>query len=255
MLGVVLGIEPLHQALDLSFIGIVILIERPDVLKDVRHFIDGVVTPLGGGTVAADALHVYPDFHTAPVSAVDAAIGRFGGDNKLDLSLRLLLAGEVLVDDVLPAHAIAVLLLNGAHHHDLIALGDQVQILHDLRSVDGGCHTALLIGATPAIDDIAGLIALVRVLLPVIDITNAYGINVGVDGDDFLAAAHPANDVAQTVDLHLVITQLFHFGLNAHDHFLLLAALARVGDHVPEKPAHVRLIILGGFFDHFEVHK
>ena len=47
-----------------------------------------------------------------------------GGDDELDLLLGLFLAGEVLVDDVLPAHAVAVLLLDGAHHHNLVPEND-----------------------------------------------------------------------------------------------------------------------------------
>ena len=81
-----------------------------------------------------------------------------------------------------------------------------------------------------------------------------HGVDVGVDGNDLLALAHPADDVAQAVDLDLVIAQLLHLGLDAHDHFLLLAALAGMGDHVPQEPAHVRLIALCRFLDRFEVH-
>ena len=254
MLGIVLGIEALHQAFDLGAVGVVVLVQRPNVLEDVRHLIDGVVPPLGSGAMAADALHVHPDFHAAPVAPVDAAVGGLGGDDELDLLLGLLLAGEILVDDVLPAHTVAVLFLNGAHHHDLIPGGDETQVLHDLGAIHGRGHAALLIGAAPAIDDVVGLIALVGVGLPVVDVADAHGVDVGVDGDDLFALAHPADDVAQAVDLHLVIAQLFHLGLDAHDHFLLLAALAGMRDHVPQEPAHIRLIAPSCFFDRFEVH-
>src|SRR5699024_4407273 len=185
---------------------------------------------------------------------VDTAVGGLGGDNELDLLLGLLLGGEVLIDDVLPAHTVAVLFLDRAHHHDLIALGDQVQILHDLGAVHSRGHTALLVGTAAAIDDVVGLIALVGVLFPVIDVADTHGVDVGVDGDDLLAVAHPADDVAQAVDLYLVIAQLLHLGLDAHDHFFLLAALAGVGDHGPQEAAHIRFIALSRALNRLKIH-
>ena len=177
----------------------------------------------------------------------------------VDTTNSILLAGvlralEVLVDDVLPAHAVAVLLLDGAHHHDLVAGGDQAQILHDLGAVHGGGHAALLVAAAPAEDDVLGLIARVGIGLPVVDVADAHGVDVGVEGDDLVAVAHPADDVAQAVDLHLVVAQLLHLRLDAVDDVLFLAALAGVGDHLPQEPGHVRLIALGRRFDRFKIH-
>ena len=105
----ILGIEHLHEALDLVVVRVVVLLEGTDVLQNVGHLVDGVVAPLGGGAVAGDAVDVHPDLHAAPVAPVDAAVGGLGGDHELDAALGLGLA-EVLVDDVLPAEAVAVLL-------------------------------------------------------------------------------------------------------------------------------------------------
>jgi uncharacterized Ntn-hydrolase superfamily protein len=93
--------------------------------EDVGHLVDRVVAALGGGAVAGDALHVHADFHAAAVAAVDAAVGRLGGDDEL---------GDDLVDvvDVLPAHAVAVFFLHGADDHDLVAVRNEAQVLHDL---------------------------------------------------------------------------------------------------------------------------
>ena len=77
---------------------------------------------------------------------------------------------------------------------------------------------------------------------------------MGVDGDDLLALAHPADDVAQAVDLHLVEAQLLHFSFDAQDDFLLLAALAGMGDHIPQKPGHIGLVAFGCRFDRFKIH-
>src|SRR5699024_868045 len=95
----------------------------------------------------------------------------------------------VLVVDVLPAHAVAVLFLHGADDHDLVAGGDEVEVLHYLRAVHGGGHAALLVGAAAAVDDLVVLIALVGVVGPVRDVADADRVDVGVDGDDLLAVA------------------------------------------------------------------
>ena len=165
----------------------------------------------------------------------------------VEMTNSILLAGvlgtvEVLVDDGLPAHTVAVLLLHGAHDHHLVALGQQVQILHDLHAVGGGGHAALLVGTAAAVDDVVGLIALVGVGFPVLDVADAHGVDVAVDGDDLVALAHPADDVAQLVELHLVIAQSLQLLGDALDDALLLAGLGRDGDHVPQELDHGGLV-------------
>ena len=187
-------------------------------------------------------------------SPVDAAVGGLGGHHKLHLLLLDALGGEELVDDVLPAHAVAVLLLDGAHHHDLVAVGDQPQLLHDLGAVGGGGHAALLVGAAPAVDHRVVLVALVGVGGPVVPVAHAHGVDVGVEGDDLVALAHPADHVAQAVHFHRIVAQLLHLGLDAGDHLFLLAALAGVGDHGPQEAGHVGLITGGGGFDLLVIH-
>ena len=157
--------------------------------------------------------------------------------------------------DVLPAEAVAVLLLDGGDHQDLVALGDQIEVLHDLGAVDRADHAALLIGAAAAVDDVVGLVALVGVLLPVGDVADAHGVDVAVEGDDLLTGAHPAQGVALGVDLGLVEAQGLHLGDGALHHALLLAALAGDGDQVPEKLGHGRQIRLRRFFDLGVIHK
>ena len=188
------------------------------------------------------------------MAPVNAAVGRLRGDDELDFAAGVLGTVEDLVDDVLPAHTVAVLLLHGADHHDLIAFRDQPQILHDLGAVNGGGHAALLVGTAPAVDHIVCFIALVGVSLPVGEVADAYRVDVGVDGDDLLAVTHPADDVAETVDLHLVIAQMLHLGLDAVDDLALFAAFTGVRDHFPQKAGHVRLIVLGRSLDRFKIH-
>ena len=228
VLGVVLGVEHLDEALDVGGLVAAVVVEGADVGDDVGHLVDGVVAAVGRGAVAGDAVDVHADLHAAAVAAVDAAVGGLGGDDELNLLTGVLGTVEVLVDDVLPAHAVAVLLLDGTDDHDLVALGDKAEVLHHLRGVRSGGHAALLVGAAAAVDELVGLVALVGVGLPVVAVADAHGVDVGVDGDDLVALAHPADDVAQAVDLDLVKAELLHLGLDAGHDLALLAGLGGV---------------------------
>ena len=254
VLGVVLLVEHLDKTLDLGAVGSVVLVEVADVFDDLSHLVNGVVAALGRAAVAGDAVDVHADLHTTAVTAVDTAVGRLGGDDELDLAAGILGTVEVFIDDGLPAHTVAVFLLDGADDHDLVAFGDQPQILHDLGAVSSGSHAALLVTAAAAVDDRVGFVALIGVSFPVVDVADADGVDVGVDGDDLVAIADPADDVAELVELNLVIAELVHFLGNALDDALLLAALAGDGDHVAQELGHVSLIALCGLFDRFEIH-
>ena len=188
------------------------------------------------------------------MAPVNAAVRRLGGDHELDFAAGVLRAAKVLVDDVLPAHTVAVLLLNGAHYHDSIAGGNEIQILHDLDAVYGSGHAALLIGAAPAVDDVLSFVALVGVGLPIGEVADADGVDMRVDGDDLFSIAHPADDIAETVYLHLVIAEMLHLRLDAVNNLALLAAFAGVGDHFPQKAGHIRLIAAGRRLDRFKIH-
>ena len=215
---------------------------------------NGIVAALGCGTVAGNAVHVDADLHAAAMPAVDTAVGRLGRNDEFDLASCVLGAFEVFVDDGLPAHTVAVLLLHGADNHDLVALGNEIKILHDLCAVSSSCHAALLVAAAAAIDDLVIFVARIRVVRPVLAVADADGVDVGVDGDDFVARAHPADDIAERVDLNLVVAEFFHLFLDAHDNALFLAALAGNGDHIAQKTGHIGAVGLCGFFDGFKIH-
>ncbi len=106
------------------------VIEVADFLKDVSHFIDGVVPAFRCRTMAGHAEHFDLDLHAAAVTAVDVAVGGLGGDDELGTDL-------VLVDDVLPAQAVTVFFLNGSGDQDFVFIGEHAQIFHDLCAVDG----------------------------------------------------------------------------------------------------------------------
>ena len=253
VVGVVLGIQHLDQTLDLGLVSSVVLVQSANVLQDVSHLVDSVVAAVGSGAVAGNTLDVNTDLHTAAMATVDAAVGGLGGDNELNLLLLDALLGEVLVNNVLPAHAVAVLFLNGADDHDLVALGDQAQVLHDLSAVGSGSHAALLVGAAAAVDDLVVLVALVGIVGPVVDVADTDGIDVGVDSDDLVASAHPADDVAQAVELNFVVAQLLHLCLDALADSALFAGLRGMGNHSTQESGHVSLVCLSGSLDLSEV--
>ena len=100
-----------------------------------------------------------------------------------------------------------------------------------------------------AADQLVILEALVRVEVPVLDVADANGVDVGVDGDDLVAVAHEAHDVAKAVDLYLVEAELLHLGLDAGDDLALLAGLGRVADHGAKERCHILAVVLGGLLD------
>ena len=253
MVGVVLGIQHLDQTLDLGLVSSVVLVQSANVLQDVSHLVDSVVAAVGSGAVAGNTLDVNTDLHTAAMATVDAAVGGLGGDNELNLLLLDALLGEVLVNNVLPAHAVAVLFLNGADDHDLVALGNQAQVLHDLSAVGSGSHATLLVGAAAAVDDLVVFVTLVGIVGPVVDVADTDGIDVGVDSDDLVAGAHPADDVAQAVELNFVVAQLLHLSLDALADSTLFAGLRGMRNHCAQESGHVSLVCLSGSLDLSEV--
>ena len=252
ILRIVFRVKHLGQTADHGAFGAVVVVQGPDVVYDVRHLVDGVVAALRSGAVAGNSLHIDADLHASALSSVDTAVRRFRGDDKLRSDL-------VLVDDVLPAQSVAVLLHDGADNHDLVSLRDQIQVFHDLRAVERGGHAAFLIGSASSVDDVICLISLVRIVRPVVPVADADGVDMTVDCNNLLViadisvSAHPADDVAQSVDLNLVEPDLLHLCLDAGDDFLLLRALARVGNHRPEKPRKVAAVSFCCLFDLFVI--
>ena len=246
VLGVVLGVEHLDETLDVGRLVAAVVVEGADVGDDVGHLVNGVIAAVGSGAVAGGAVNVDANLHAAAVTAVDAAVGGLGGNDELGLN-------AVLVVDVLPAHAVAVLFLDGADDHDLIALRDETHVLHHLGSVGSGSHAALLVRAAAAVDDLVGLVALIGIGVPVLDVADADGVDVGVDGDNLVALAHKAHNVAQAVDLDLVIAKTLHLGFDASDNLALLAGLRGMANHCAKKTRHVSTMRLSSSLDSVEI--
>ncbi|MPN05629.1 hypothetical protein SDC9_152880 [bioreactor metagenome] len=197
--------------------------------------------------MAGNTLYVYADFHAPAMAAIDAAVRRFGGNDKLRLDL-------VLVVNVLPAEAVAVLFLNGGRDQNLVAFRNQAEVLHDLCAVHGGNHAALLVGTAAPVDDVVGFIAFVGILFPVADVADADGVDVSVKRDDFIAGAHPAEGVSFGVDFGLVKAERFHLFDGALDDAFLFTAFAGNRDEIAEEFCHLFFISLRRLFDLAVIH-
>ena len=234
MLRVELRLEHFHKTLDRIRLGAAVFVQLLDLGHNLRHLVDRIVAALRRAAVAGDARHVHTDLHAAAMPAIDAAVRRLGGNNEFRRD-------AVLVVDILPAQAVAVLLLHGGRDKDLVARRDEAEILHDLRAVDRGHHAALLIGTAAAVDDVVRLVALVGIVRPIVAVADA---DVAVKGDDLFAVAHVAQRVPLGVDPRLVKAQRLHLPDGAANHALLLAAFTRDRDEVAEKTGHLRQICL-----------
>ena len=104
--------------------------------------------------MAGNALNIYADLHASPLTAIDTAVGRLSGNDEFRTNL-------VLIDDVLPAKAVAVLLLNGTRYKNRVLIREKAQIFHDLCAVYCGDDSSALIGNAAAADLGLSFIALV----------------------------------------------------------------------------------------------
>lgn len=143
--------------------------------------------------MAGDAGDVDADLHPATVAAVDAVVGGLGGDDEVRLH-------ALLLDEVQPAHAVAVLFLDRAGDHVGVLVGEQAEVTGDRAAIHRGHHTTELVGATAAADHLVVLHALEGVEVPVVDIADAHGVDVAVEGDQGRAVAHVADGAAEPVD-------------------------------------------------------
>lgn len=167
------------------------------------------------------------------MAPVNTAVGRLRRDYKGGRN-------AVYIVDILPAQAVTVLFLHGAGDQNGHILRDQTQILHDPGPVYGGNDAPQLVGSTPAADLGIRFKALVGIEVPVASGADAYGVDMGIKGDDPAALAHIAQHVALTVDDHPVKTHVLHLFGDAADMPLLLAAFAGNADKLPQEPGHGR---------------
>src|SRR4029077_1527496 len=123
---------------------------------------------VAGAAVGGDA-----DFHAAAVAAEDRAVGRVGDDHRGGLDL-------VFFDDVLPAEAVAVFFHDGAGEQQAELRGVDFEVAENLGRVDHRWDGAFLVAGAAAPDATARNFAIVRIVLPLLGIANADGVDVGV---------------------------------------------------------------------------
>ena len=73
--------------------------------------------------------------------------------------------------------------------YDPVCIIQKSQILHDLCSIYGRYDAAALIRSSASANLCLGLKAFIRVELPVVDVANAYRVDVGVVADQRLAGS------------------------------------------------------------------
>lgn len=150
--------------------------------------------------------------------------------------------------------AVAVFFLDGADDEDLLVFRDQVEIFHDFCAVNRGNQTAFLVRAAASADFGFIFVTFIGIEIPVFNVADADGVNMAVDCDDFIAAAHPAENVALRIDFNFVKAELFHFSCSSFNNAFFLATFRRDRDQIPKKSCHSRTISLGRFFDCIKIH-
>jgi len=203
------------------------LVQPLDVGDDRRHLVDRVDAALGHRAVRRAPLGAHLHLHAPPLPAVDAQVGRLGDHHHVGRQ-------HLLAQDVLPAEAVAILLHHGAGDPELDAV-EEVELPGDRRAVDRGGEAPLLIARAAAVDDAVLHLALVGVAGPGRAVADADGVEMAVERDDHGPAADPAEQVAETVDLHLVEAEPLHLDAGALDHRALLTALRGDRDHLAQE--------------------
>jgi len=197
--------------------------------------------------VAGYAGDLHADLHAPALAAVDVAVGGLGDDHELRADL-------LLIYEVLPAQAVAVLFLHGAGDQHRIAVVDKAKILHDLGAVDGRDNATQLIRGTAAADLRVILKALIGVEFPVVCVANAHGVDVRVKADEGRSRTQVTEHVAHGVYLDLVKGERLHLLGDALDNRFLAGALAGDAHQVTQEPGHILLVVLSSVLDALEVH-
>ena len=213
-------------------------------VKNRPHFEDGIIAALRRRAVAAYPLNIDANLHTPALAAIDLAIRRLGTDHEFR-------ANAGLFDDVLPAQTVTIFLLDGTGHQQGIFIF-QTEVLDDFPSVDHRRHPAFLVGRAAPADQLIGFHPLIGVEGPVLDVTDANGINMRVHGDQSRAVADIAQHVAHRVNLDFIEADFFHFFFNTmHDAFFV-TAFAGDSDHIAQEAGHILLVVVCFFDNQFE---
>ena len=152
------------------------------------------------------------------MAAVEPAARRLGGDSEVELE-------ALLLDEVLPAQAVAILLDDGEGEPDRIAprVG---RFLEDARGGDHRGGAAELVGGSAAEHEAVFYDARVGRRLPLARVAHSDRIDVGVEDENLLPLSDPPEEAAQAVGVDVLHPRrLAHLGEEL-DPVLLRAAEA-----------------------------
>ena len=214
-------IEHFNKTFDLCFVSVIVFIKGTYVLKDISHFVDGVVTTFRSRTMAGNTLYIYADFHTSTLTSVDTTVSWLCGNYKFRTDL-------VFVDDVLPAETVTVFFLNRSDYHDLISFRNQIHVFHDSGTVYSRYETTALVRDTTSTDFFFCFVTFVWIEVPVFDVTDTNRIDMGIKSENLITGSHVTDDVTLWINSYFIEVQLFHFSFNCFDMFSFIAAFSRI---------------------------
>ena len=90
-------------------------VQNLELIEDRCHFENGIVAALRCRAMAADPRGGDFDFHSTALAPVNPAGGRFRGYNEFRPDL-------VLINNILPAEAVTVFLLNGSGNQECVII-------------------------------------------------------------------------------------------------------------------------------------
>ena len=164
-----------------------------------------------------------------------------GGDDQVGLE-------ALLLDQVLPAHSIAVLLHDGEGEVDSV-LAAVAELLEDASGRDHAGSSALLVAGSASPDLAVPYVAAEGVEGPVGQVADLDRVDVCVEGELLGPISNAADDASKTVDAHFVEACLL---AQLHDepaHVLLLRGVALGPDELAEVLGRVVAVLLGHLSD------
>ncbi len=155
------------------------------------------------------------------MSPIDLHLGRFADDDEIGLDPGVHLDEGIGCDPVAP-------LLHVAEVVDGVAL-QEAEVTGNGQAMDHARRAALLVACAPRVEATILHLTHERIPLPLVGITDAYGIDVGVIHDDLWPIADAADCVSHPVEAHLIVTELAHLRLDPFAHRPNLRFHARNG--------------------------
>ena len=87
-------------------------------------------------------------------------------------------------------------------------------------------------------------ISFIGIEVPVVDVADAYGVDMRVIGDDLISGSHKSHNISLGVNGYFVKIQSFHLSGDGLHMGFLIAALAGISDDGSQKSCHVVFVVL-----------